>query len=296
MAEELVFGHVEEFPLGTVFENRAELSKARVHRPTVAGIAGSVTNGGADSIVLSGGYQDDEDLGDEIIYTGHGGNDPNTGKQTSDQSLDASGNRALASNKNSGLPVRVIRGTAGDPNTSPPSGYRYDGLFRVDDYWIETGISGFKIVRFRLTKFTDEAEHDFQGPEKSDSSTEGGQSTKRKETTTMRIVRDSAKSRLIKKLHKFACQFCCTKLHTPAGDYAEGAHIKPLGKPHNGPDTSDNLLCLCPNCHVLFDSGAIAVSISGELINMEGQMATVKDHQPNPEYLNYHREMCGFES
>jgi hypothetical protein len=31
---------------------------------------------GADSIVLSGVYEDDIDLGDEIIHTGHGGKDP----------------------------------------------------------------------------------------------------------------------------------------------------------------------------------------------------------------------------
>lgn len=31
---------------------------------------------GADSIVVSGGYPDDADYGDEIIYTGHGGRDP----------------------------------------------------------------------------------------------------------------------------------------------------------------------------------------------------------------------------
>jgi hypothetical protein len=35
----------------------------------------------------------------------------------------------------------------------------------------------------------------------------------------------------------------------------EAAHIRPLGAPHNGPDTLDNTLCLCPNHHVLFDHG-----------------------------------------
>ena len=33
----------------------------------------------------------------------------------------------------------------------------------------------------------------------------------------------------------------------------EAAHIRPLGAPHNGPDTLDNTLCLCPNHHVPFD-------------------------------------------
>ena len=43
----------------------------------------------------------------------------------------------------------------------------------------------------------------------------------------------------------------------PTGRYAEGAHIRPLGYPHDGPDVLGNVLCLCPNDHVRFDYGAI---------------------------------------
>jgi hypothetical protein len=80
------FSHVPGYPEGSRFESRAELSKAGVHRPTVAGISGSEREG-ADSIVLSGGYEDDQDLGDEIVYTGHGGRDPESGRQIVDQSF-----------------------------------------------------------------------------------------------------------------------------------------------------------------------------------------------------------------
>jgi hypothetical protein len=38
------------------------------------------------SIVLSGGYVDDLDEGDLIVYTGEGGRDPGTGRQIADQS------------------------------------------------------------------------------------------------------------------------------------------------------------------------------------------------------------------
>jgi integrase len=41
----------------------------------MAGISGGEREG-ADSIVVSGGYEDDEDYGDVIVYTGAGGNDP----------------------------------------------------------------------------------------------------------------------------------------------------------------------------------------------------------------------------
>ena len=66
-----VFGHIPGYPVGSRFENRAALAEAGVHRHRQAGISGSATKG-ADSIVLSGGYEDDQDLGNLIIYTGYG--------------------------------------------------------------------------------------------------------------------------------------------------------------------------------------------------------------------------------
>lgn len=121
---ERIFGHIPGYPEGSHFEARIDLSKAGVHRPTVAGISGSERDG-ADSIVLSGGYEDGEDLGDEIVYTGHGGRDPETGKQVADQNF-SRGNRALAHSSLRGLPVRVIRGWGHDSPYSPSAGYRYD--------------------------------------------------------------------------------------------------------------------------------------------------------------------------
>ena len=42
-----------------------------------------------------------------------------------------------------------------------------------------------------------------------------------------RIVRDSAVTQKVKAMYDFTCQFCETKLLTPTGKYAEGAHIRP---------------------------------------------------------------------
>lgn len=56
-----VFGHIPGYPVGSLFESRTELSEAGLHRHRQAGISGSASEG-ADSIVLSGGYEDDEDL------------------------------------------------------------------------------------------------------------------------------------------------------------------------------------------------------------------------------------------
>lgn len=70
-----IFGEIPGILRGTVFESREAVSLAGVHRPIQAGISGSAQEG-ADSIVLSGGYEDDLDEGSWIVYTGHGGNDP----------------------------------------------------------------------------------------------------------------------------------------------------------------------------------------------------------------------------
>ena len=150
MPWERTFGHIPGYPEGSCFGSRVELAQAGLHRPLIAGISGSGRTG-ANSVVLAGGYEDTEDFGDEILYTGHGGRDPETGYQVAHQTL-THGNVALACNKSSGLPVRVIRGARQRSSYAPEAGYRYDGLYRVADYWREVGTAGFYIWRFRLVK------------------------------------------------------------------------------------------------------------------------------------------------
>ena len=126
-----VFGAIEGCPEGALYIDRGELARSGIHPPTQAGISYS-SKEGADSIVLSGGYADDEDQGDVIIYTGMGGRDEQTRKQIADQEF-TRGNIALALNKNEGLPVRVSRGAGHRNALSPASGYQYVGLYWVDD-------------------------------------------------------------------------------------------------------------------------------------------------------------------
>lgn len=92
---------------------------------------------------MSGGYEDDEDYGAVIVYTGHGGRDNNTGRQVADQTFDAPGNAAVLTSKLTGAPVRVVRGVHRGSPTAPDTGMRYDGLYRVVDAWQERGRSGF---------------------------------------------------------------------------------------------------------------------------------------------------------
>ncbi|WP_432042524.1 YDG/SRA domain-containing protein [Streptomyces cadmiisoli] len=99
---------------------------------------------GAESIVVSGGYKDDEDYGNVIIYTGHGGQD-SSNNQVSDQTLEDAGNAALVTSHMEGLPVRVLRGAHKGSIYAPATGYRYDGLYRVTSYGSKLGIDGFLV-------------------------------------------------------------------------------------------------------------------------------------------------------
>lgn len=272
------FGDLPGIGEGAVFVNRQELRDAKVHLPTQAGISGSATEG-ADSIVLSGGYEDDHDEGEVIVYTGEGGRDPVTGRQVKNQEL-VRGNLALAVSHRDGLPVRVTRGSRHISAFSPATGYLYAGLYWVDDHWHEAGRSGFRIWRFRLVKWeaTQAVAPTLQqhGP-------------LRRPTLVQRVIRNTETARKLKTLYDSRCQVCGVRLETAAGAYAEAAHIRPLGAPHDGSDTADNLLCLCPNHHVLFDFGAFSVGENFELIGLSGRLHVHPRHHINPAHLEYHR-------
>jgi putative restriction endonuclease len=243
-----------------------------VHRQNQAGISGTEKSG-AESIVVSGGYEDDIDDGDIVVYTGHGGRDPNTGKQIADQEL-TRGNLALAKNVAEGTPVRVVRKVDGQ--------YRYDGLYRVEKYWPERGRSGFVVYRYRLIREGITLPEDILP-------VEAGPAQKKAYTVT-RIVRDTQVAKAVKLLHSHKCQICGTQLLSPTGAYAEAAHIRPLGKPHDGPDSADNILCLCPNHHVLFDLFGFSIEPDLTLIGIPGRLRTVAKHKLSPTQLAYHRQ------
>jgi putative restriction endonuclease len=282
-----VFGEIPGVPKGATFRDRDELARAGVHPPTQAGISGSQADG-ADSIVISGGYEDDRDLGDTIIYTGHGGRDQATGKQIADQALDR-GNLALVISADCGLPVRVTRGASAESESAPGQGYRYDGLYYVEDYWEERGASGHRVWRFRLQKNPDEP---VTSPTPPPAGEPAGPAPRRA-ITIQRIVRSTAAAERVKARHEYHCQVCGDRLEVRGGRYAEAAHIRPLGSPHDGPDVEENILCLCPNHHVLFDRGGFTIAGDLALIGLEGRLRAKPGHPIGQEYLAYHREHYG---
>lgn len=288
------FGEIEGQPVGTTYPDRKAAKDAGVHQVTVQGISG---NGavGANSVVVNGGYEDDLDLGDEIIYTGAGGNDTGSKKQVADQQLTQVGNAGLVVSEVSAYPVRVIRGSRGEKAYSPATGYRYDGLFRVSEHWSEIGKSGFRIWRFRLVRLQPDEAAPFIP---SSNLPAGNQKPGRAPGVVQRIVRSTEVSDAVKHLYNFTCQVCQVRLQIPVGDYAEGAHIRALGRPHDGPDTPENLICLCPNHHVLFDKGAIFVDDALDVRDFEGNLIAAltvhPDHKVSADLLKYHRESFGF--
>jgi putative restriction endonuclease len=72
--------------------------------------------------------------------------------------------------------------------------------------------------------------------------------------------------------------------------YAEAAHIKPLGKPHNGNDQPGNIICSYPNHHVMLDKGIFAIENDLTLKGLEGILTIHQDHELDKESLEYHKE------
>lgn len=117
----------------------------------------------------------------------------------------------------------------------------------------------------------------------------------RRPAVVERIVRDTAVTAEVKRLHDHRCQICGLRLETPAGPYAEGAHVRPLGSPHDGPDVPSNVLCLCPNHHVLLDAGAFSIRDDLTLAGLDGRLRVVAGHTLDPVQLRYHRRLFGFD-
>jgi predicted restriction endonuclease len=281
------FGEIAGSPEGATFANRRALHDAGVHRPLQHGIAGGAEIG-AESIVVSGGYEDDEDFGNLIVYTGAGGRGAD-GSQVADQVFEAQ-NQGLVKSCVDGLPVRVIRGARGEAAYSPASGFRYDGLFAVTRYYREEGVSGFQVCRYELRKIAPDGSF-----EETPTAALPPGPPPRTRLVTERVVRTTQIVRNVKRLHKNRCQVCGKSIATPAGKYAEGAHIRPLGRPHDGPDVESNVLCLCPDDHVRFDYGAIVLSDGLEVIDaLTGKVLNplrqAPGHVIDIAHVQYHRD------
>lgn len=107
---------------------------------------------------------------------------------------------------------------------------------------------------------------------------------KYKDVVVQRVIRDSALVRRLKQIHRDRCQLCGQTVRMLDGStYSEGHHLQPLGSLHRGPDTSENVLVLCPNCHARCDMAGVYLS-AGELRLKPG-------HSIAAPYLAYHNNL-----
>lgn len=104
----------------------------------------------------------------------------------------------------------------------------------------------------------------------------------RVEQRISRIIRDTAISSELKLLYEHQCQICGISLTICGRNYCEAHHIKPLGSPHDGDDNQNNLVCVCPNCHVMLDYAAIPIRLD---------MLKCVKHGINQDNVDYHNAL-----
>ena len=279
----MVHGHLSHVPEGTLFDSRRALYDAGIHRDVRRPICDTSSRGAESVVLLPGASKDDADFGEIVYYTGQGGRD-RFGQQIADQQL-AAANANLARNADTLVPIRLVR--------AAPAGLRYDGLYRVEDAWISTGPSGHQLCRYRMAKAGTMAVPDTL------STTGEPTPAERRLVTHYRLARDGNVPQAVKRLYDFTCQICGVRLQTAAGPYAEGAHLVPLGTGNHGVDHLTNILCLCPNHHVLLDHGAIALTDDFQVIDRSsaviGQLQLHPLHELDPAHAATHRRLLGFE-
>lgn len=156
-----IVGAIPGVFIGDVFFFRMELCVVGLHGQAQAGIdyvpASQSSNREpiATSVIVSGGYEDDQDGGDVIIYTGHGGQDKHS-RQCVHQKLEC-GNLALERSMHYGIEVRVIRGFKYEGSASGKV-YVYDGLYRIVECWFDIGKSGFGVYKYKLVRIENQEE------------------------------------------------------------------------------------------------------------------------------------------
>nr|GMC90245.1 histone-lysine N-methyltransferase, H3 lysine-9 specific SUVH1-like [Ipomoea batatas] len=148
-------GNVPGVEVGDIFFFRMELCLVGMHAPSMAGIDYMSVKLSMDdepialSIVSSGGYDDEGEDSDVLIYTGQGGVQRRDG-QMFDQKLER-GNLALEKSLHRANDVRVIRGVR-DYTTTAGKIYVYDGLYKIQESWAEKNKSGCNVFKYKLVR------------------------------------------------------------------------------------------------------------------------------------------------
>lgn len=98
---------------------------------------------------MSGGYGEDVDLGKVVVYTGCGGRRRN-GTPFEHQSMDNHYNKALRTNYEQQIALRLVRSSQMNSGFAPQKGWTYDGIYQVKFYWREKGTDGNLRYKFLM--------------------------------------------------------------------------------------------------------------------------------------------------
>ncbi|KAI8562565.1 hypothetical protein RHMOL_Rhmol03G0044900 [Rhododendron molle] len=148
-------GAVPGIEVGDIFFFRMEICLVGLHAQSMAGIDYMSLKVGLDeepvavSIVSSGSYEDNDEDGDVLIYSGQGGV-LRKDNVMMDQKLER-GNLALEKSLHRGNDVRVIRGMRDETNATGKI-YVYDGLYNIQESWVEKGKSGCNVFKYKLVR------------------------------------------------------------------------------------------------------------------------------------------------
>ncbi|WCJ39256.1 Histone-lysine N-methyltransferase H3 lysine-9 specific SUVH1 [Euphorbia peplus] len=156
-------GAVPGMEIGDIFFFRMEMCLVGLHSQSMAGIDCLILRGEGEedplaiSIVSAGGYDDEAEDPDVLIYSGHGGgaNSHKRDKPATDQKLER-GNLALERSLHRANEVRVIRGMK-DVVGPASKVYVYDGLYRIQESWVDKGKSGCNMFKYKLIRVPGQA-------------------------------------------------------------------------------------------------------------------------------------------
>ncbi|MFI5417821.1 MAG: HNH endonuclease [Candidatus Lutacidiplasmatales archaeon] len=181
-----------------------------------------------------------------------------------------------------------------------PARYLYHGQWSVLSYHEaadpETGLRQF---RFILSAEPLRLRPQPGGPitEEGEAAVDTSEPPARALATTNRIIRDTRLSRKLKAEYGNRCQVCGRVQRISASrSYSEGHHLRPLGRPHDGPDVRSNIVVLCAAHHVEFDYGAIAIDPADGVTILApfdpaiaGKTLTLRPrHRLDPASIRYH--------
>ena len=128
---------------------------------------------------------------------------------------------------------------------------------------------------------------------------ESDEGIERRRVERLEQHRDRKKAAVLKQHYDDTCMFCGMRLQVAEDRfYSEAAHIRGVGKPHNGPDKASNMLVLCPNHHIQFDEEILRLHKVDTLYRIESKATAdplhgktiAPTHPIDDDCVKYHRD------